>query len=162
MPGSTVNISIDDSQVRVMIQAYHKLFPRKVRDFLKTDVTQLMRESFANNFDAEGRPSPWKELADSTVKKRGSSNPILDVTGDLRSEVTSDSHQSHLEEINQNTDGYTLLMGAKSPKYKTHQKGGFGSFGQFIPKRRMVVIQDEDGEKIADKFDDLVKNFRRR
>lgn len=161
MPQTTINVSIDDSQVRVMIQAYQKLFPSKVRDFLKNDVTQLMRESFASNFDSEGRPNRWKALADSTVKKRGSSNPILDVTGDLRSEVTSESHKSHLEEVSQNTDGFTLTMGAKSPKYKTHQKGGFGSFGQFIPKRRMIVIQEEDGEKIGVKLDELVKTFRR-
>lgn len=161
MPRTTINVSIDDSQVIVMIEAYQKLFPRKVRDFLKEDVAQLMRESFATNFDVGGRPK-WFGLAESTQRQRrklgfGGASPILVRTGDLATEVTSKSHSKHFEEVSQNTDGYTLTMGATSRKYKIHQRGG-----GFIPKRRMIVIQEEDGENIGVKFDSLVKTFRRR
>jgi phage gpG-like protein len=157
---ATINVSVDDSQVRFMIQSYVRGLPPLIRDWLDENVSGIMRDSFDRNFQQEGRPA-WEQLAPSTVKKRGSAHPILQVTGDLRSEVTEESHSGHFKQVTQDNGGFALEMGATSGKYKRHQKGGFGSFGQFIPKRRMVVIQDRDVQDIIESLDNLIATFRR-
>jgi phage gpG-like protein len=45
----------------------------------------------AENFAAEGRPTKWPSLAESTIAKRGTDGPILVDTGELEAEATDPS-----------------------------------------------------------------------
>src|SRR5215831_12962730 len=51
--------------------------------------TQIVSQEIAANFDAQGRPEGWQELNEATVERRGSSEPILFVTGNLYNQATS-------------------------------------------------------------------------
>jgi phage gpG-like protein len=60
---------------------------RSFREPLKRSIQQVMIPSIRKNFDAEGRPS-WQQLAPATVKRRGSSHPILRQSGALAQVAT--------------------------------------------------------------------------
>ncbi|SRR5213593_4410086 len=77
-------------QVTVLEQDITKL-QVALNDFhvpLEATLHQVVIPSIERHFDSEG--PGWQQLAQSTIEKRGSSHPILQETGTLRSVATSD------------------------------------------------------------------------
>lgn len=94
-------------------------------------MAEYMRGSFADNFDAQGRPR-WDPLSPAYLAYRqaeGLGDTILDITGELREEVTSESGPGHVEEIIEAGKTTTLIIGGSSLKFITHQQGASGSRG---------------------------------
>lgn len=117
-----------------------------IRDFhepLRESVVRVVIPSIRENFDAEGRP-PWQRLADATVISRGSSGPILNRTGTLRSEATS------LENWTIGREEATMT-GVSAEYGAFHQKGT-----RNMPARPFVGLQPEDEVAIVDIFGDWV------
>jgi len=109
------------------------------------DIKNLMLSSIQNNFDDEGRPEKWKDLADSTKKARARKKKwpgqILSVSGQLSSS------------INGQVDGNSVLVGSalkfpnsNKPFIRIHDLGGKAGRGGsvLIPKREILLFQDED------------------
>jgi len=101
-------------------------------------IKNLLLSSVQENFDDEGRPKKWKDLADSTKAARQKKNkwpgPILNVEGDLSSS------------INAQVDGNSILVGSGLPYARIHDLGGMAGKGKKvkIPQREFLVFQDED------------------
>jgi phage gpG-like protein len=59
-----------------------------------------LERAVQRQFDSEGGEfgTPWDDLADSTVAKRGSAHPILDVDGDLRASFLP-GHEGHVRNV---------------------------------------------------------------
>lgn len=143
-------------------------------DIALEEIADYMRTSFAENFDSQGRPS-WEPLSPDYLLSRqdaGHGETILNVSGELRSEVTEKGASGNVQDIVHAGTTTTLIMGGSSFKYETHQKGASGSRGAItaspgkklrffykgvlmyrqavgpasftIPARPMVEVQDED------------------
>lgn len=147
-------------------------------DVALEEIAGYMRDSFASNFDAQGRPA-WDALSSDYLLARadtGLGDIILNISGELRSEVTEKGASGHVEDIVKSGAITTLIMGGSSFKYETHQRGASGSRGAVtaspghklrfffkgqlmfrqsvgpasftIPARPMVDVQDEDRDAI--------------
>lgn len=116
---------------------------RSFQEPLRESVVRVLIPSIRENFDSEGRP-PWQRLADATVLRRGSSGPILNRTGTLRSEATS------LENWNIGREEATMT-GVSAEYGAYHQEGT-----RNMPARPFVMIQPEDEVQILDIFGDWV------
>ncbi len=115
-------------------------------------IKNLLLSSISQNFDDEGRPKAWEDLAESTKKRRRKQNkwpgPILSVSGQLASSVTAQ------------VDGNSILVGSAKPYARIHDLGGeinhpgtSNGFGRginipahtiTIPQREYLLFQDED------------------
>ncbi len=116
---------------------------------------RLERERFAS----EGGGF-WPQLAPSTVKKRGSAHPILDVTGALRRSLTEHGAPGSVYEAQ--TDSLELGSALKVGKWNLaglHQSGTkrmparppvFVSWHEMAPLRRILqqFIHDQVGRAI--------------
>lgn len=143
-------------------------------------IADYMRGSFADNFDAQGRPA-WEPLSDGYREWRqaeGLGDVILNITSELRDEVTTQGGAGHVEEIIDAGKTTTLVMGGSSDKFRWHQMGAAGSRGPVtaapgktlrwygpggevifrksvgpasfeIPARKMVDVQPEDRDAIT-------------
>ncbi len=54
-------------------------------------IVEVASGEIAANFAAEGRPGSWEPLAEATIRKRGSSHPILEEFGALVSDASDPS-----------------------------------------------------------------------
>lgn len=176
--GLKLHIEEDGKTERDAIFSNLKGIPRDFVDCMQL-IANYMRDSFAENFDAEGRPS-WESLSPAYKAQRefeGNSGPILHITGALREEVAGDG-SGHVEEIIDAGNSWTLIMGGSSDIFNIHQAGASGSRGPVfaspgrtlrwfgpggevyfadsvggasfeIPARPMVVLQDEDKEAVV-------------
>lgn len=143
-------------------------------------IADYMRGSFADNFAAQGRPA-WEPLSDSYREWRlaaGLGDVILEITGELKAEVTQKGASGNVEEIIAAGKTTTLVMGGSSDKFRWHQLGASGSRGAVtaspgktlrwfgpggevvfrksvgpasftIPARPMVDVQPEDRDEIT-------------
>lgn len=102
------------------------------------DIMGMLLSSIQNNFDDEGRPEKWEDLADSTKKARARKNKwpgqILSVSGQLSSS------------INGQVDGNSILIGSDKPYARIHDLGGEAGKNKSvtIPQREFLLFQDED------------------
>jgi len=114
------------------------------------EIKANLLESVERNFEEQGRPTKWKDLADST--KHARENPpkgrrptwpgsILNQTGGMASS------------INGQVDGDSILIGSAltfpnsdKPWVRIHDQGGKAGPGKkiTIPKREFLMFQDED------------------
>jgi len=102
-------------------------------------IHNMLLSSVQQNFDEEGRPTGWDELADSTKafkKKAKKEGHILDFSGQLSSSISADSR----------VEGNSVLIGSAKPYARIHDLGGKAGKGRnvLIPQREFLLFQDED------------------
>jgi phage gpG-like protein len=122
---------------------------RSFREPLKRSIQQVLAPSFRKNFDAQGRPIPWAPLAEFTVEKRGTSEPILNRSGLLKRTI----QQLNIWSLDSEKAAITDLP-QKIWYGKLHQAGykGTGKATFSFPERPFVMIQGED-------YDDIERVF---
>lgn len=133
-PASDPNAALDVS-VRMMQGLVTDWSPtfRKI-------ATKVLEPEVQKQFKREGRNfgPGWEELADATVKRRGSDHPILDETGEMRNSFTQgDSNQ--IEIITPDT----MDWGSSLPRSLFHQTGtggGYRSDLTAVPLKRLGVM----------------------
>lgn len=107
----------------------------------------------AERFDAEG--PGWTELAESTVARRGSAHPILNVTGELRRTFTEKGAPHAL--VEPIPDG--LFMGSDSWVVAEVMQNGTDRAGRDrntrIPARPIVDMREQD----ADAFAEIISGY---
>lgn len=129
---------------------------RSFKEPLQRSVRKVMIPSIRKNFEAGGRPA-WPELADDTVKLRGSSWPILDRTGKLRKGAT----QFNIWTI---TDTSATIKSLPSNIWYgvVHQQG-LGGFGQYMTAAKAQLgakAKPRDVTKLAFSMLDQAKGTR--
>lgn len=126
---------------------------KSFREPLKRSIQQVLSPSFRKNFEAGGRPVPWEELSEVAVNMRGSAEPILVRTGELKRTI----QQFNIWTVDR-TKAAILDLPEKIWYGKVHQ-GGYGRRGSGqsraagIPARPFVMIQKEDYEAIDKVFE---------
>jgi phage gpG-like protein len=118
---------------------------KSLREPLTKSVKQVIIPSIRKNFDAEGRPA-WRQLADSTVARRGTSHPILDEKGTLKKRAT----QFNIWTIGRDSAAITGLD--SRVKYAGFHQGGTRN----MPQRAFIMFQDEDEREIEEIFYEFI------
>jgi len=90
------------------------------------DAASIMSWSVLTNFAAGGRPKPWKELAESTVLRKGHSVPLVE-TGRLMGGMREESDEVYAK------------ISASVPYAVYHQTGT-----EHVPARPFMLIHFED------------------
>lgn len=159
MPGTEFTIGItalpeDDTFTEAM-----EHIGLRVSDFapVYTALYEMFLRIESERFGAEG--PGWEELADSTVARRGSAHPILDVTGELKDAFTKKGAKHAL--VEPLPDG--LFMGADDWVLASVHQNGTERAGRdhntHIPARPIVDIQEQDAELFSDILSDYFYEF---
>ena len=121
---------------------------RSFHDFhepLVQSLREVIITSVRTNFNVEGRPA-WQELAESTVRKRGTSHPILTNTGALKSESTNEQNWTVT------TDDVSLTGLDSAVPYAAYNQAGTSK----MPAREFVSLQERDMTEIERVFSEWI------
>src|SRR5574344_1796085 len=109
---------------------------------LMKNIAGIMADAAEENFEQEGRPDKWQELAESTIKKRKKAKhwpgKILQVEGQLATSVTTQY------------DNESAVIGSNLTYAAIHHLGGQAGKGKkvTIPARLFLKIDDKNSKKI--------------
>lgn len=128
-----IELKADEARKRLanLIEANRDLTP------LMKNIAGFMHDRVEENFAQEGRPK-WEPLSPVTVKRRGSSSPILQVSGQLAASVT-ESHDDHSASVGTNKIyGRVMQEGAKKGEFAKNIPWGN------IPARPFLMLTEDD------------------
>src|SRR5574344_1469128 len=123
-------------------------FASKCEDMkpLMKNIAGIMADAVEENFEQEGRPDKWQELAESTIKHRKKTKHwpgrILQVEGQLATSITTQY------------DNESAIIGSNLAYAAIHQLGGQAGKGKKIeiPARTYMKLLEQDSKKIIEKF----------
>ncbi len=116
---------------------------------LMKNIAGIMADAVEENFEQEGQPDKWQELAESTIKKRKKAKhwpgKILQVEGQLTTSVTTQY------------DNESAVIGSNLAYAAIHQLGGQAGKGKkvSIPARPYLKIENIENQKILND----IKNY---
>lgn len=165
MSGVTINVRIEDKEVRDMLaRLQQRLWNMKP---VMAVIGQVVRTSVIRNFEAEGRPQRWQPLSMATLyqriggassrKKRGgtkigairklANHKVLQDTARLKNSINVRAFNDRAEIFPDSAKVGTDLVYAA-----IHQFGGKAGRGRkvTIPARPFLMVQDEDWPTIKD------------
>ena len=112
---------------------------------LMKNIAGIMADAVEENFEQEGRPDKWQELAESTIKHRKKTKHwpgrILQVEGQLATSITTQY------------DNKSAVIGSNLAYAAIHQLGGQAGKGKkvTIPARPYLNLTESDYKKIIEK-----------
>src|SRR5574344_167173 len=110
---------------------------------LMKNIAGIMADAVEENFEQEGRPDKWQELAESTIKKRKKTKhwpgKILQVEGQLATSITTQY------------DNESAVIGSNLAYAAIHQLGGQAGKGKkvTIPARPYLKLSNQELSKIV-------------
>ena len=113
---------------------------------LMKNIAGIMADAVEENFKQEGRPDKWKELAESTIKKRKRKghwpDKILQVEGQLATSITTQY------------DNESAIIGSNLEYAAIHQLGGSAGKGKKveIPARPYLNLVEPEYKEIIEKI----------
>lgn len=120
-------------------------------------IGELLRTSFKDTFDAEGRPRRWVDLADLTIERRrkgpgkGAAYKILQDSGRLFGSITESNHADFTEVLTADS----MVMGSTVEYAAKHNYGHKGP--PPTPRRAFLVVQPEDEQEIEETVSDWIE-----
>ena len=144
----SIEIKIDD----IKLQEILKKLISKVQNLrpLMKNISGIMMDSVEENFEKEGRPDKWQELAKSTIKQRKKKGHwpgrILQVRGELASSITS------------YYDSDSAVVGTNKVYAAIHQFGGDAGRGKKakIPARPYLSLTTNDEKQIINEIENYL------
>ena len=118
---------------------------------LMKNIAGIMADAVEENFEQEGRPDKWQELAESTIKKRKKTKhwpgKILQVEGQLATSITTQY------------DNESAVIGSNLAYAAIHQLGGQAGKGKKvkIPARPYLKIEDIEKTTIFEEINKYLK-----
>ena len=109
---------------------------------LMKNIAGIMADAVEENFEQEGRPDKWQELAESTIKHRKKTKhwpgKLLQVEGQLATSITTQY------------DNESAIIGSNLEYAAIHQLGGNTGKGKkvTIPARPYLVLANGDLSEI--------------
>ena len=138
----SIEIKIDDAELQEVLGKLI-LKTQNLRPLMK-NISGIMLDSVEENFEKEGRPDKWQELAKSTIKQRKKKGywpgRILQVRGELASSITS------------YYDSDSAIVGTNKAYAAIHQFGGDAGRGKKvkIPARPYLYLTENELRGILD------------
>src|SRR5574344_2191175 len=111
---------------------------------LMKNIAGIMADAVEENFEQEGRPDKWQELAESTIKHRKKTKHwpgrILQVEGQLATSMTTQY------------DNESAIIGSNLAYAAIHQLGGQAGKGKkvTIPARPYLNLTDSEYKEIIE------------
>jgi len=134
----SIEIKIDDAELQNVLGDLI-LKTQNLRPLMK-NISGIIMDSVEENFEKDGRPDKWQELAKSTIKQRKKKGHwpgrILQVRGELASSITS------------YYDSDSAIVGTNKVYAAIHQFGGDAGRGKKvkIPARPYLVIDNKNAK----------------
>lgn len=110
-------------------------------------LADIPERAFANQADPVTGQA-WAPLSPTTVKRRGSATPILQVSGLLAGSIQSESGPDFARVTTATVYAPTHQFGAKKGAFGTTKRGRPIPWGD-IPARRFLGVGPEDEEELA-------------
>ena len=136
----TVEIKLDNKAVeKALLQVAQKC--ENMRPLMK-NIAGIMADATEQNFEEEGRPDKWQELAKRTIKQRTKTKhypgKILQVEGRLALSVTTQY------------DNNSAVIGSNLDYARIHQLGGQAGKNKSveIPARPYLLLTNDDYDEI--------------
>lgn len=161
MAGQTLTITLNHGDVAKLEQLFQNI-ENGLQDMtpMWQAVEMHMIDSLIQNFESEGRPTPWEPLAQWTIDAKGSS-AILQDTGALKGSINAQNTETR-------PDSLELWAGEKHGLF--HQYVEMEPSAQFgimnknqkhpMPMRPFILFQESDKDTIeeiaANYIDDLI------
>ena len=146
----TVEIRLDSKDVeKALLQVAQKC--EDMRPLMK-NIASIMADATEQNFENEGRPDKWQELAKRTIKQRTKTKhypgKILQVEGRLALSVTTQY------------DNDSAVIGSNLAYARIHQLGGQAGKNKSveIPARPYLKLIDENYEEIIKNTNKYISN----
>ena len=120
---------------------------------LMKNIAGIMADAAEENFEQEGRPDKWQELAESTIKHRKKTKHwpgrILQVEGQLATSITTQY------------DSESAVIGSNLAYAAIHQLGGQAGKGKkvTIPARPYLNLAESELSRIQDKITDFLGSY---
>lgn len=135
------------ADIREALQTLNKL-SGKMADMrpVMSSIANTMHESVMQNFSQEGRPSPWKSLADSTIAQRTKQ-------GTWPGKILDRASQAGLKmSISAEHDATSATVGTNKVYAAIHQFGGLAGKGRKIniPARPFLWLGPEEIEELTE------------
>lgn len=150
MADEPIEIKIDNKAVNEKLLKLAKR-TENLRPLMK-NIAGIFASSTEENFEEEGRPDKWAELADSTKEQRKKHKKwpgqILQVEGQLAASV------------NTQYDDNSAVIGSNKDYAAIHQLGGKAGRNKkvSIPARPYLKLTDEDFDEILDITENYLKD----
>lgn len=140
MSDKFVEIKLDNKEIE---QALLQL-AQKCEDLtpMMRNIAGILADAVEENFEKEGRPDKWQELAESTIKKRTKKGHfpgrILQVEGNLANSITTQY------------DSNSAIIGSNLKYSRIHQLGEYTGRGKKIkiPVRPYLNITENEKKQI--------------
>lgn len=140
----SIEIRLDNQKVEeALLEVASKA--ENLRPLMK-NIAGIMADATEENFEQEGRPDKWEELAKSTIKKRKKTGhypgKILQVEGHLATSITT------------YYDNDSAIIGSNLVYAAIHQLGGIAGKNNSvnIPARPYFVLSNSDYEEIEEEI----------
>jgi phage gpG-like protein len=154
MSGDGISLRVDEDTITSGLAELQK----RGTDMLPAMQTigEIILTNIEENFRAEGRYSEvgdwrggstaWKDLAPSTVKRRGSAHPILQASGHMAATFTKEASATGVE------------VGTNAIQAAIQNLGGMAGRGRKVklPARPVMTIADESIKEIQDTIGDYL------
>ena len=117
---------------------------------LMKNIAGIMADAVEENFEQEGRPDKWQELAESTIKHRKKTKhwpgKILQVEGQLATSITMQY------------DSESAVIGSNLEYAAIHQLGGQAGKGKkvTIPARPYLNLAKKDFNNVLEKINNYL------
>ena len=134
-----------EQQIKEIVQRIQRPNPVNI-DVISDTMRAIVRE----NFESEsGDGQPWTQLARQTVEEREQQgypgeHPILIRSGDLFESATNPNDPDHVERVEGNLAGFSVLIGTNDPRATRLNNGG----GR-IPARPFMTADGEQTDILA-------------
>lgn len=146
----TVEIRLDSNDVeKALLQVAQKC--EDMRPLMK-NIAGIMADATEQNFENEGRPDKWQELAKRTIKQRIKTKhypgKILQVEGRLALSVTTQY------------DNHSAVIGSNLAYARIHQLGGQAGKNKSveIPARPYLNLIEDDYKEILNETKNYLSN----
>jgi phage virion morphogenesis protein len=147
MAGATIDVTIDDREVRELLERIRKRLG-DLTPAMKI-IGATVRTSVIRNFEKSGRPKKWKEHSKTTEKRRGKGAKILMAQGLGAGLAGSINYKAGKDRVDIGTPkvyGAVHQFGAKKGSFGTveamireHLRTITQAFGKPIPKKQVKV-----------------------
>jgi phage gpG-like protein len=154
------NLDVELLPSTFIVVSEFELMALKFTNF-KEPLTKAIKEivipSIAKNFEEEGRPEHWAELADFTLTRREEegygSGPILERSGKLKRAAQAFARWK----ITMTEASFASF--APSQWYGYLMQEGSDAVGSNVPARPFMLMQEEDVDEIEKLFGDWMKKI---
>lgn len=145
-----LTIEVDDQNIVTLLNE----LSRRATDLTPAmrEISEIMMTGIEDAFEAEADPETgqkWEPISPLTVLRRGSSHPILQMSGQLAASIQPDAGKDFAVVSTSKVYAITHQLGAKQGQYGRTSRGGPIPWGD-VPARPFLGLSNQTREDILE------------